>query len=146
VTIGLGVVSWQFLMVPYARDPSLTLDQKLTSVLLPLADVVVLAVLMRLWSGGGQRPAAYTLLGLSRSIPSPGRAPRSRRASRSGCRSWSPCRPASGHGKRCDRIVLPAMLAPIGGMGASYEIPAVNAEREPCWSTGGPTGPSTTRP
>ena len=45
VTIGLGVVSWQFLMVPYARDPSLTLDQKLTSVLLPLADVVVLAVL-----------------------------------------------------------------------------------------------------
>jgi signal transduction histidine kinase len=65
VTIGLGVVSWQFLMVPYARDPSLTLDQKLTSVLLPLADVVVLAVLVRLWSGGGQRPAAYSLLGLS---------------------------------------------------------------------------------
>jgi two-component system cell cycle response regulator len=27
VTIGLGVVSWQFLMVPYARDPSLSLDQ-----------------------------------------------------------------------------------------------------------------------
>jgi signal transduction histidine kinase len=65
VTIGLGVVSWQFLMVPYARDPSLTLDQKLTSVLLPLADVVVLAVLVRLWSGGGQRPAAYSLLGLA---------------------------------------------------------------------------------
>jgi hypothetical protein len=30
VTIGLGVVSWRFLMVPYARDLSLTLDQKLT--------------------------------------------------------------------------------------------------------------------
>jgi signal transduction histidine kinase len=65
VTIGLGVVSWQFLMVPYARDPSLSLDQKLTSIVLPLADVVVLAVLMRLWSGGGQRPAAFSLLGLS---------------------------------------------------------------------------------
>jgi signal transduction histidine kinase len=65
VTIGLGVVSWQFLMVPYARDPSLSMDQKLTSILLPLADVVVLAVLVRLWSGGGQRPAAYWLLGLS---------------------------------------------------------------------------------
>jgi len=65
VTIGLGVVSWQFLMVPYARDPSLSLDQKLTSIILPLADVVVLAVLVRLWSGGGQRPAAYWLLGLS---------------------------------------------------------------------------------
>ena len=65
VTIGLGVVSWQFLMVPYARDPSLSMDEKLTSVLLPLADVVLLAVLVRLWSGGGQRPAAYWLLGLS---------------------------------------------------------------------------------
>jgi signal transduction histidine kinase len=65
VAIGLGVVSWQFLMVPYARDPSLTLDQKLTSIVLPLADVVLLAVLVRLWSGGGQRPAAYWLLGLS---------------------------------------------------------------------------------
>jgi hypothetical protein len=65
VTIGLGVVSWQFLMVPYARDPWLSLDQKLTSIVLPLADVAVLAVLVRLWSGGGQRPAAYWLLGLS---------------------------------------------------------------------------------
>ena len=65
VTIGLGVVSWQFLMVPYARDPSLTLDQKLTPILLPLADVVLLAVLVRLLSGGGRRPAAYWLLGLS---------------------------------------------------------------------------------
>jgi signal transduction histidine kinase len=65
VTIGLGVVSWQFLMVPYARDPSLSVDQKLTSIVLPLADVVVLAVLVRLWSGGGHRPAAYWLLGLS---------------------------------------------------------------------------------
>jgi signal transduction histidine kinase len=65
VTIGLGVVSWQFLMVPYARDPSLTLDQKLTSILLPLADVVLLAFLARLVSGGGRRPAAFWLLGLS---------------------------------------------------------------------------------
>ena len=65
VTISLGVVSWQFLMVPYARDPALSLDQKLTSILLPLADVVLLAVLVRLWSGGGQRPSAYWLLGLA---------------------------------------------------------------------------------
>jgi signal transduction histidine kinase len=65
VTIGLGVVSWQFLMVPYARDPALSMEQKLTSIVLPLADVVLLAVLVRLWSGGGQRPTAYWLLGLS---------------------------------------------------------------------------------
>jgi signal transduction histidine kinase len=65
VTIGLGVVSWQFLMVPYARDPSLSLEQKLTSIVLPLADIVLLAMLVRLWSGGGQRPMAYSLLRLS---------------------------------------------------------------------------------
>jgi signal transduction histidine kinase len=65
VSTGLGVVAWQFLMLPYARDPSLSLDQKLTSIVLPLADVVLLAVLVRLWSGGGQRPAAYWLLGLA---------------------------------------------------------------------------------
>jgi hypothetical protein len=58
VTIGLGVVSWRFLMAAYARDPSLTLDQKLTSILLPLADVVLLAVLARLLSGSGRRPVA----------------------------------------------------------------------------------------
>jgi signal transduction histidine kinase len=65
VATGLGVVSWQFLMFPYARDPSLSLEEKLTSIVLPLADVVLLAVLVRLWSGGGQRSAAYWLLGLS---------------------------------------------------------------------------------
>ena len=65
ISTGLGVVSWQFLMFPYARDPSLSLDQKLTSIVLPLADVLLLAVLVRLWSGGGRRPAAYWLLGLS---------------------------------------------------------------------------------
>jgi signal transduction histidine kinase len=65
ISIGLGVVSWQFLMVPYAHDPSLSLDQKLTSIVLPLADILLLAVLVRLWSGGGHRPAAYWLLGLA---------------------------------------------------------------------------------
>ena len=65
VSTGLGVVAWQFLMFPYARDPSLTLDQKLTSIVLPLADVLLLTVLVRLWSGGGQRSMAYWLLGVS---------------------------------------------------------------------------------
>jgi hypothetical protein len=65
VTIGLGVVSWQFLMVPCARDRSLSMDEKLTSILLPLADIALLAVLVRRWSGGGQRPTAYWLLALS---------------------------------------------------------------------------------
>src|SRR5215212_7492469 len=65
ISTGLGVVSWQFLMFPYARDPSLSLDEKLNAIVLPLADVLLLAVLVRLWSGGGRRPTAYWLLGLS---------------------------------------------------------------------------------
>jgi signal transduction histidine kinase len=65
ISTGLGVVSWQFLMFPYARDPSLSLDEKLNAIVLPMADVLLLAVLVRLWSGGGRRPAAYWLLGLS---------------------------------------------------------------------------------
>jgi signal transduction histidine kinase len=65
ISIGLGVVSWQFLMFPYARDPSLSMDEKLNAIVLPLADVLLLAVLVRLWSGGGRRPTAYWLLGLS---------------------------------------------------------------------------------
>ena len=57
ISTGLGVVSWQFLMFPYARDPSLSLDEKLNAIVLPLADVLLLAVLVRLWSGGaGGRP------------------------------------------------------------------------------------------
>jgi signal transduction histidine kinase len=64
VTTGLALLSWQFLMLPYVRDPALSLGEKLYSLVFPLADVMVLAVLLRLWTGGGRRGWAYYLLGI----------------------------------------------------------------------------------
>ena len=64
VTTGLALLSWQFLMLPYVRDPSLSLGDKLYSLVFPLADVMLLAVLLRLWTGGGGRGWAYYLLGI----------------------------------------------------------------------------------
>jgi signal transduction histidine kinase len=63
-TTGLALLSWQFLMLPYVRDATLTSGEKLYSLVFPLADVMVLAVLLRLWTGGGGRGWAYYLLGI----------------------------------------------------------------------------------
>jgi signal transduction histidine kinase len=64
LTTGLALLSWQFLMLPYVRDATLTSGEKLYSLVFPLADVMVLAVLLRLWTGGGGRGWAYYLLGI----------------------------------------------------------------------------------
>jgi signal transduction histidine kinase len=63
-TTGLALLSWRFLMLPYVRDATLTSGEKLYSLVFPLADVMVLAVLLRLWTGGGGRGLAYYLLGI----------------------------------------------------------------------------------
>jgi signal transduction histidine kinase len=63
-TTGLALLSWQFLMLPYVRDASLSSGEKLYSLVFPLADVMVLAVLLRLWTGGGGRGRSYYLLGV----------------------------------------------------------------------------------
>ena len=62
ITIGLGVLSWTFLMVPYARDPSLGLLEKLISIAYPLMDVLLLAVAARLALSPGARTHSYRLL------------------------------------------------------------------------------------
>lgn len=64
LTTGLALLSWQFLMLPYVRDETLSLGEKLYSLVFPLADVMLLAVLLRLWTGGGHRGWAYYLLGI----------------------------------------------------------------------------------
>jgi hypothetical protein len=63
-TTGLALLTWQFLMHPYVRDASLSSGEKLYSLVFPLADVMVLAVLLRLWTGGGGRGRASYLLGV----------------------------------------------------------------------------------
>ena len=62
IAIGLGVLSWAFLMAPHARNESLDLFTKLASIAYPLADVLLLAVTVRLAVGATRRERALFLL------------------------------------------------------------------------------------
>jgi diguanylate cyclase (GGDEF)-like protein/PAS domain S-box-containing protein len=65
VAVSMGLLSWEFLMVPYLRDPDLTLLQRLTSLAYPMMDMLVLAVTARLWSDRGVRNGSFHLLSFS---------------------------------------------------------------------------------
>jgi diguanylate cyclase (GGDEF)-like protein/PAS domain S-box-containing protein len=65
VAISMGLLSWEFLMVPSLRDPNLSLLERLTSLAYPMMDILVLAVTARLWSDRGVRNASFHLLSLS---------------------------------------------------------------------------------
>ena len=62
VAIGIGVISWVFLMVPTAADSESTLLQKVTSMGYPFMDLVLLTVVVRLVIGGGRRGVSFYLL------------------------------------------------------------------------------------
>jgi signal transduction histidine kinase len=62
ITTGAGLLSWLFLMSPYARDGSLAPSMKLTFIAYPLMDLLVLAVAVRLAVGRGVRSASYWLM------------------------------------------------------------------------------------
>ena len=62
IGIGVGIVSWVYLMVPYARDEHLALGPKLISIAYPLMDVLVLAVTVRLAVDVGRRPPAFYMV------------------------------------------------------------------------------------
>jgi diguanylate cyclase (GGDEF)-like protein/PAS domain S-box-containing protein len=64
ITTALGLLSWVFLIVPYVHEADLTLSERLVSVAYPLGDVLLIAMLARLWSGGGLRTSSARLLGL----------------------------------------------------------------------------------
>jgi PAS domain S-box-containing protein len=61
VGIGVGTVSWVFLIAPYVHDPTLTLVQKLVAMGYPLMDLALFTVAVRLAVGAGHRPAAFHL-------------------------------------------------------------------------------------
>ncbi|MFE7192321.1 putative bifunctional diguanylate cyclase/phosphodiesterase [Kitasatospora sp. NPDC057541] len=48
LTMGLALLAWIYLILPYARNPDLGWFQKAVSIAYPLGDVVVLALLLRL--------------------------------------------------------------------------------------------------
>ncbi len=64
VTTGLTLLSWVFLIVPYVRNPDLTVLERATSIAYPLGDVLILAILARLLAGAGRRTRAVELLGV----------------------------------------------------------------------------------
>ena len=61
VGIGVGTISWVFLIAPYVHDPTLTLVQKLVAMGYPVMDLALLTVAVRLAVAGGRRPTALYL-------------------------------------------------------------------------------------
>ena len=59
ITIGVGVLSWVFLMAPNASNTDFTLSQKLTSIAYPLGDLLLGGMIVRLavGRGAGRRPS-----------------------------------------------------------------------------------------
>jgi diguanylate cyclase (GGDEF)-like protein/PAS domain S-box-containing protein len=64
LTVGLALLSWLYLILPYARSADLTWLQKSTSIAYPLGDVLVLAMLARLIAPGTGRARSVQLLTL----------------------------------------------------------------------------------
>ncbi|WP_406206143.1 EAL domain-containing protein [Kitasatospora sp. NBC_01560] len=62
LTMGLALMAWIYLILPYARNPDLTWFQKAVSIAYPLGDVVVLALLLRLLVPRGGSSRALQLL------------------------------------------------------------------------------------
>ena len=63
ITLGVGLLSWIFLIGPNVRGPG-TLLVRLTAAAYPLGDVLLLAMLAHLWSNGGFRHVAGRLLAI----------------------------------------------------------------------------------
>ncbi|MFE4479837.1 diguanylate cyclase domain-containing protein [Kitasatospora sp. NPDC056789] len=61
-TMGLALLAWIYLILPYARNPDLDWFQKAVSIAYPLGDVVVLALLLRLLTPRGGNSRSLQLL------------------------------------------------------------------------------------
>ena len=64
LTVGLALLSWLYLILPYARSAELTWLQKSVAVAYPLGDVLVLAMIARLLAPGTARARSIQLLTL----------------------------------------------------------------------------------
>jgi len=62
VTAGCALLSWMYLIHPYVHAHDMTFLQRAFSVAYPLGDILILAVLARLLSGGGARNPSLALL------------------------------------------------------------------------------------
>ncbi len=62
--VGLALLSWIYLILPYASNPGLSWVQKAFAIAYPLGDVLVLAMLFRLLAPGSGRTRSVQLLTL----------------------------------------------------------------------------------
>ncbi|HZB01718.1 MAG TPA: diguanylate cyclase, partial [Actinomycetota bacterium] len=62
VAIGIGTISWVFLLSPLAQDPGVKLIEKATAMAYPVMDLILLTVVIRLAIGGGRRATSFYLL------------------------------------------------------------------------------------
>ncbi|GGN62590.1 hypothetical protein GCM10010112_20950 [Actinoplanes lobatus] len=62
-TVGLGLLAWVYWIAPCARAEDLSVLGKLVSIGYPLGDVLVLAMILRMFTGAGRRPGAAATLG-----------------------------------------------------------------------------------
>jgi len=65
IATALGLLSWVFLMAPYAHDARLSTLAKLTSLAYPLMDLLMLSVALRLAVSGGNKGRSYYLTVMS---------------------------------------------------------------------------------
>ncbi len=64
LTVGLALLSWIYLLLPYVNNPGLSWLQKSVAIAYPLGDVLVLAMLARLLAPGTARTRSVQLLTL----------------------------------------------------------------------------------
>ena len=64
LTVGLALLSWIYLILPYVHNPALSWLQKSVAIAYPLGDVLVLAMLARLLAAGTVRTRSVQLLAL----------------------------------------------------------------------------------
>ena len=62
VAIGIGTISWVFLMSPIAHDAESALIQKVVSMAYPFMDLMLLTVVIRLAIGAGKRAPSFYLM------------------------------------------------------------------------------------
>ena len=62
IATGMALLSWSFLMRPIAHDHSLDLISRVVSLAYPAADVLLLAMVVRLLTSPGARSTSYRML------------------------------------------------------------------------------------
>lgn len=65
ITVGVGLISWLLLIVPYFRTHDISALARLAAIQDPLGDIAMFAVTARLALGSGRRPAAFYLVAVS---------------------------------------------------------------------------------